>query len=200
MPDKGGKSFPPKTPKIESHCKQPTTPLIILSHNKLAQLGLVWALIFLGHRLVLMGSGMQQGNPGRTCNHCVARHKRLGLVVPSWQESSQHPVDPQRHDTLLCAIFQIKQPCHRSIPVQLHFCDRCDMYAWVPTEHCQDHPQLQPGPVYSNSDNIDPLRQRVAANQDSSSTSQVSQRILVILASTPSPTSPRHFSKTGTGH
>ncbi|KAA1073968.1 hypothetical protein PGTUg99_027459 [Puccinia graminis f. sp. tritici] len=138
-------------------------PLIILSHNKLAQLGLVWALIFLGHRLVLMGSGMQQGNPGRTCNHCVARHKRLGLVVPSWQESSQHPVDPQRHDTLLCAIFQIKQPCHRSIPVQLHFCDRCDMYAWVPTERCQDHPQLQPGPVYCNSDNIDLLRQKAAA-------------------------------------
>ncbi|KAA1116303.1 hypothetical protein PGT21_008587 [Puccinia graminis f. sp. tritici] len=137
-------------------------PLIILSHNKLARLGLVWALIFLGH-LVLMGLGMQQGNPGRTCTSCVARHKRFSLVVPSWQESSQHPVHPQRHDTLLCSIFQTKETCHCSIPVQLHFCDRCDMYAWMPTGHCQDHPHLQPGPVYCNSDNIDLLRQKAAA-------------------------------------
>ncbi|KAA1116310.1 hypothetical protein PGT21_008888 [Puccinia graminis f. sp. tritici] len=129
---------------------------LILSHDKLVLLGLLWALVFLGH-LVSMGSGMQQGNPGRTCNYCVTGHQPLRGVGPRLHDT-QHPVHPQKHDTLLCSIFQAKEPCHRSIPVQLHYCHRCTKYAWVPTGICQDHPR--PPSIYCSSDDITLIRQR----------------------------------------
>ncbi|KAA1088650.1 hypothetical protein PGTUg99_014501 [Puccinia graminis f. sp. tritici] len=140
-------------------------PRLMLSYDKLVRLGLVSALFFLGH-LVLIASGMQQGNAGRTCHTCDAHYGRLRLLIPSGQENSQHPVHPQRHGSLPCSIFQTKGPCHRSIPFQLHYCNHCTMYAWVPTGKCLDHPRPQPGPVYCNSDNIDLLRQRAAAAVD----------------------------------
>ncbi|KAA1067311.1 hypothetical protein PGT21_008181 [Puccinia graminis f. sp. tritici] len=124
-----------------------------LCYHKLARLALLWALLFLSSSL-----GMPKGNAGKRCLVCATLDgQSSGRGIYRTQQPRE------RHDTLACSTLQT-EPCDRQIPVQLHHCRICGQYAWVPTGDCLTH--SRPQPIFSDSDDIELIRQRAAASVD----------------------------------
>ncbi|KAA1102929.1 hypothetical protein PGTUg99_037426 [Puccinia graminis f. sp. tritici] len=130
-----------------------------LCYNKLARLGLLWALIFLSH--LERSLGMPKGNAGKRCLVCAT------IDGQSWGRGLYRTQQPrERYETIACTALQAQQPCDRQVEVQLHHCRNCGKYGWYPTGDCRSH--FRPQPIYSDSDDIELIRQRAAASVDTS--------------------------------
>jgi hypothetical protein len=123
-----------------------------VSYNKLARLGLLWALIILSHLGISLG--MPAGNASKRCLVCDhLDRQRSGPGIPLHQRTL---LPRPRQDRLACSTLRRQEPCQQQIPVQLYHCELCRKYAWVPTGDCPSHPRAQP--LYWDSDDIESIR------------------------------------------